>query len=282
MTAFKVVRFLVPGQADPVGASPVGSATGGRGPHPTGAVGRTADEGGLHEATSARPAHDASPSFPESLRAHWSRVLAAAGDPPPPGRPVRVAVGVPLELVDFPAPPFAAIDVQWFADAEAALANDECLASVDPDLRIGSALVGEGSCQVVAEEVVARGQQYLEARWAVGGERYKMMSFGKRSPGLTREEFSSRWRAEGGRLGGEEIPAEVRGLAYVQNHPVPLDGHEWPFDAVNEVWFERLDHLLQRRAWFAARQDAALRAQAGSFMSPTQVWSMFLGEVPLA
>jgi len=75
----------------------------------------------------------------------------------------------------------------------------------------------------------------------------------------------------------EAIPDDVRGLAYVQNHPVVVDGHEWAFDAVNEVWFERLDHLRLRQAWFADRPVAA----TAGFMSPTERWSMFVLESPL-
>jgi hypothetical protein len=216
------------------------------------------------------------------LRARWAAALATpAGGAPAHGRPVRVALGVPVEVPDvpdLPPPRFAAVDEQWFVDAPGALANDAWLATVDPGLCAGSVSFGAGSCVVVAEEVVLRGPEYLDTRWELGGERYKMMSFGKRNPALTPREFSTGWRAEASHLGSGEIPADVRGLAYVQNHPVPLDGHDWPLDAVNEVWFERLDDLGRRAAWFAARTDAALRSGAVSLMSPTETWSMYVRE----
>jgi hypothetical protein len=41
-------------------------------------------------------------------------------------------------------------------------------------------LPGSAACHVVAEEVVLRGRDYLGARWDVGGERFKMMSAGRR------------------------------------------------------------------------------------------------------
>jgi hypothetical protein len=224
---------------------------------------------------------DGEPSQAEALRARWTRVLAAAAErAPTTGRPRRVALAVPLELPDLSPPRFAAIDLQWFADARGARANEVWLEAIDPDLCLGSSLFAAGSGQVVAEEVVRRGSEYLDTRWEVGGDRYKMMSFGRRDPRLTLQEFSTRWRDEAGRFGTEEIPAEVRGLAYVQNHPVPLDDG-WFLDAVNEVWFERLDDLRRRGAWFAARQEAALRSGAASFMSPTETWSMFVRESPL-
>ncbi len=37
------------------------------------------------------------------------------------------------------------------------------------------------------------------------------------------------------------IPDEVRGVAYVQDHPVGPD--DPVFDAINEVWFDSLDAL---------------------------------------
>lgn len=212
---------------------------------------------------------------PVGLERRWAEALADAdadavadanSDGGEPGRPTRVAVAAPLP--GFGPPAFAAVDIQWFSDLSSSLANDGWLASVDPHLRDSRSLV-------VAEEVVLRGNDYLDCRWRLGGERLKMMSFGRRSPALTLQEFSARWRQEAGRLGAQHIPDEVRGLAYVQNHPIPMDGEQWPFDAVNEVYFERLDHLRQRRDWFAARPVPA------GLMSPTETWSLFLRETPI-
>jgi hypothetical protein len=225
-----------------------------------------------------------SPEAPEPLPAVLeSRWVAALGKTPAPaaGRPVRVVLAAPLDLPDVGPPPFAAIDVLWFDDLADARASDEWLAAADSDLAVGSSWLGGRSCQVMAEEVVLRGPEYLRARWHQGGERLKMTSFGKRNPELTLAEFSARWRSQAGRLGEEEIPADLQDLAYVQNHPVPGERREWPFDAINEVYFEQLDHLQRRRAYFAAKQDAAARFSAESFISPTQRWSMFVREWPL-
>lgn len=122
---------------------------------------------------------------------------------------------------------------------------------------------------VAVEEVVVRGADALADRWAAGGERYKMMSFGRRNPALTRAEFVERWRAEAGRLGGDRIPDELRGLAYVQDHPV---GDDSSLDAINEVWFDDLDALRHRARWFAARPIPA------DLMSPPDCWSLYLKE----
>jgi len=200
---------------------------------------------------------------PVGLRARWERVLAEA---PPPGRPGRVAWMEPLTAPGFPRARCAAIDVQWFDDADRALANEAWLAAADAEL-------GRAGCQVVAEQVVLRGADWFAERWRIGGERYKMLSFGRRNPVLTPRQLSERWRGESGRLGGEELPRRVRGQAYVQNHPVLLDGLEWPYDAVTEVWFDRVDDMRQRAAWFATRS-------AGGLWSPDS-WSVCVREIPL-
>jgi hypothetical protein len=217
---------------------------------------------------------DTDRSLTDELKDRWKAALARG---PAEGGPSRVAVAWPLES---PAE-FAAIDMLWFDAREAALSHDEWIASVDADLVLEAGTGSGRSCQVVAEEVVLRGPEYLENRWRQGGSRLKMMSFGKRNPALTLAEFSREWRNHSGRLGDEEIPAGIRGLAYVQNHPIPHDGGEWPFDAVNEVYFERAEDLERRREYFAARQDAPTRSAADSFISPTERWSMFVEEWPV-
>jgi hypothetical protein len=174
------------------------------------------------------------------------------GAPGRPGGPTRVALGTSLALPGLPPPPFAAVAVVWFAGD----AGDD-----RPE---------DGSVSVPVEEVVVRGADALAARWAGGGERFKMMSFGRRNPALTRTAFAERWRAEAGRLGGDRIPDEVRGVAYVQDHPL---GDDPAFDAINEVWFDRLDDLRRRAEWFAARPVPA------DLMSPAECWTAYLREV---
>jgi hypothetical protein len=175
---------------------------------------------------------------------------------------LRTTLGLPIDDPDFPPSPFAAVSIQWFDDIDRALADNR-------------------APTVVAEEVVLRGADYLAERWAGGGERLKMMSFGRRNPRWSAAEFSARWRGEAGTVGGDSIPADVRGLAYVQNHPIDPDDHDWPFDAVNEVWFERLDLLRRRGAYIAAKLASPSPAPADSLMAPGAAWSMFVRESPL-
>jgi hypothetical protein len=82
-----------------------------------------------------------------------------------------------------------------------------------------------------------------------------------RSPGLTSEEFSERWKAHAGTAGATPIPERARGLAYAQNHPLlPQPSSEGgqgfgyricAYDAVNEVWFDDPERLRERVRWLA-------------------------------
>lgn len=101
---------------------------------------------------------------------------------------------------------------------------------------------------MIATESVLRGADWLEERWRSGGPVYKHMAIATRAAGLTREEFSRRWRGHGGAVGGIVIPDAARGQAYVQNHV--LRGE---YDAVNEVYFDNLSDLRARAAWFEDR-----------------------------
>jgi hypothetical protein len=102
---------------------------------------------------------------------------------------------------------------------------------------------------VLAVEHVLRGQEWLARRWRDGGEKLKHMALATRAADLTEAEFSRRWRSHAGTAGAAAIPGAARGLAYVQNHPVPGD---WPYDAVNEVYFDDADGLKARVEWFRA------------------------------
>jgi hypothetical protein len=217
---------------------------------------------------------DPSPSLDASLRSQWERALASDGIDHP-GRPRRVAIGAPLTEAGFPPSPYAAVDVQWFTDKDAVRRNDAWLVSAG----LGTDTLPDGTGVFVAEELVLRGEDYLAQRWKAGGEGYKMMSTSRRNPRLTIEEFSAGWRSQAGKLGDETIPPEAQGLAYAQNHPVPLDERTWIVDAVNDVYFELLEHLAYRRDYFAAREEAVKQSVTEtSIFAVEGRWSMFVRE----
>jgi hypothetical protein len=112
----------------------------------------------------------------------------------------------------------------------------------------GSPHGGPARVAVVGEHIL-RGADWLATRWRDGGDRLKHMALATRAAGLTQAEFSRRWRSHAGTAGSAVIPGQACGQAYVQNHPVPGD---WPYDAVNEVYFDDADGLRARVEWFRA------------------------------
>ncbi|WP_128423090.1 hypothetical protein [Frankia sp. EI5c] len=147
--------------------------------------------------------------------------------------------------------------LEWFVDAAhqaryaSWLAGQDAAAGQGP----GAALRAEGSHLVVAEEHPMRGLDWLEQRWRDGGPKLKHMAIARRAEGLTGSEFSDRWKNRAGSVGTTPIPDPAKGSAYVQNHPLSGDGLDWPFDAVNEVYFDDLDGLRARITWFAENFD---------------------------
>jgi len=188
--------------------------------------------------------------------AAWRAAAAAALSGPPDIRPVRAATCTALPDV-LPDPRFDAIGLEWFADA-AHLARFASWLASPRGAAVSEALSGGepgAGPVIVAREHTLRGADWLERRWREGGARLKHMAIARRAASLTAAEFSDRWRSRAGRVGAVPIPEEARGRAYVQNHPLPDAGAGWAYDAVNEVYFDDLDGLRGRIAWFAEHFD---------------------------
>jgi hypothetical protein len=182
--------------------------------------------------------------------AAWRAAATAALSAPPDVRPVRAAACTALPDI-LPDPRFDAIGLEWFADAAHLTRFTSWLASPH-----GAAVSqAPGGHIIVAREHSLRGADWLERRWREGGARLKHMAIARRAEGLTPAEFSERWRNRAGRVGAVPIPERARGQAYVQNHPLPRAEAGWPYDAVNEVYFDDLDGLRTRIAWFAEHFD---------------------------
>lgn len=187
-------------------------------------------------------------------------------------RPVRSVACTALVDV-LPEPHYAAVSIDWFADRSHLEAHDRWRDESAPPTRPGDAVL-------VAEELVLRGEAWLEQRWRAGGAMLKHMAVATRAAGLTTEEFSARWKGRAGALRGDDgrplvIPDEARGLAYVQNHPLTWGGAKPPFDAVNEVWFDDRASLRRRIDWFAEN----LRDADEDLVS--QSWFLAVREKPL-
>jgi hypothetical protein len=194
-----------------------------------------------------RPA--ATPAEEFALR--WPKSVTGTGLAPPDARPLRITASVVLPELSGPGgdsghgPDGAAIE--WFTSEPHLARFDSWLATLPGP---AGALASQ---VVVAREHALRGEPWLARRWRDGGERFKHMALATRAAGLSAGEFSRRWRAHAGTAGPARIPEAVRGRAYVQNHPVP---GEWPYDAINEVYFDDLTGLRQRVDWFRANVPA--------------------------
>ena len=174
---------------------------------------------------------------------HPRVVTDRAASAPAQVRPVRAVscIAVPELIAD---QVHDGVAIEWFTDGDHLARYARWLDAEDG--------APEGGAEVVvAEEHVLRGHEWLEARWAEGGVRLKHMAIARRAEGLTPAQFSEVWQNRAGRVGSTPIPDIAKGCAYAQNHPVTRADGDWPYDAVNEVWFDDEDALRSRIAWMA-------------------------------
>jgi hypothetical protein len=173
--------------------------------------------------------------------------VSAATSAPDDARPARVTVCTALPGLGDGEPEHEVIAFEWFTDVARLQRFEAWLAAED--------VTRDPAPVVVADELVLRGADWLQRRWQDGGEELKHMALALRAPDLSPAEFSARWRSHAGRTGRAGAPAlvipqEARGRAYVQNHPRPRPAGDWPYDAVNEVYFDDLEGLQTRIDWF--------------------------------
>jgi hypothetical protein len=186
----------------------------------------------------------------EDFQQQWRAAFESVATAPPTAQPRRVVAcfSLPELLAD---PVVDGVGLAWFDDRSHLAAFEEWSWSTN---RLPFTKVDVAEAVLVADEVVLRGAEWLDHRWAEGGDRLKHIAIARRASGLSPAEFSQRWRAHAGILAPSvPIPEAARGQAYVQNHPRP-DGPEGLYDAVNEVYFDDLDSLRFRIEWLAANQ----------------------------
>jgi hypothetical protein len=182
---------------------------------------------------------------PAAFRATWLGAVGWATLAPADARPARVASCLVIPGLDAD-PQHDGVGVEWFTDADHL---GRFLGWLDG--QSGAPIRRLAECDpvvLIAEERVLRGPGWLERRWCGGRPKLKHLALARRAPGLTAAEFSERWRAHAGSLGATVIPDEARGQAYIQNHPCA----ESAYDAVNEVYFDDVEGLRMRIAWFRA------------------------------
>lgn len=193
----------------------------------------------------------------DEFAAAWATGLGGALTAPPQARPLRLAACTVLDDVT-PNPPHDGLGLQWFTDGshlrrfEAWWASPDAKAAHD---LLDRAVEPETIGIVVAQEHVMRGEQWLSQRREEGRPSLKHMALARRAADLTPAEFFDRWRNRAGKVGAVPIPAEARGQAYIQNHPLLDAGVDWPYDALNEVYVDDLDGMRTRISWFAENLD---------------------------
>ena len=188
------------------------------------------------------------------------RAAEGSAGAPPDVRPLRVTLSSSRPDVT-PHPRHDALGMEWFAD-KAHFERFSDWLGIDGDRWLGDTFDAAASPTIVAEELIGRGDDWLEARWGGGGPKLKHIAVARRAVGLSPAQFSDLWRSRAGTFTSQSggpavtIPDHARGLAYVQNHPLARRDGEWAYDAVNEVWFDDLDGLRRRIEWFADQMQA--------------------------
>lgn len=222
----------------------------------------------------------------EVFSERWPHALTRLSSAPPAARPGRVAACLVMHDVPGTDTPHDGVELLWFTDANHLERFDTWRTTSDGTQVLGAAsrvVDPDDTRVVVADESVMRGAEWLERRWSDGGVKLKHMAIALRAHGLTQQEFSHRWRQRAGQLrragaaSATAIPDEVRGRAYVQNHPLPRAAGNWAYDAVNEVYFDDVDGLRARSEWFGEN----LRGQAETDLV-SQSWFVAAREVVLA
>ncbi|ROO86232.1 hypothetical protein EDD29_3795 [Actinocorallia herbida] len=191
--------------------------------------------------------------------AAWPAAVAAAARAPAGVRPLRLAVNTVLpEAAD---PRHDGVEIGWFTDRAHAARYAAWQGPREGDVTRSASPV------FLARESVMRGDDWLAGRWADPSSRLKHLALATRAADLTPAGFSARWQAHAGHVRPQvPIPAEARGLAYVQSHP--LEDAPRPYDALTEVYFTTPEALAARVAWFAAAPAADPALFSGSWLLP--------------
>jgi len=185
-------------------------------------------------------------------------------------RPRRAVACTTLHGVAGAHAPHDGVAMEWFADLSAAQQARQHLAAED------DVVDPEATVVVIATEEVKRGADWLARRFEEPTVKFKHMALARRADGLSAQQFAERWRGHAGTVGGGRaapaitIAPRARGHAYVQNHPVQIPAAQWRYDAINEVYFDDVEAMRARIAFFqdndVARASADLVSEA-AFMA---------------
>ena len=100
----------------------------------------------------------------------------------------------------------------------------------------------------------------------------KSLSFLKRKPGLSREEFLRHWKEKHGPLAAKVVPGLKK---YVQCHPVP--GIESDIDGIVELWWDSIESFQAFLSWRQSDAANVLKEDEEKFVD-TRQWNRFVAE----
>jgi hypothetical protein len=167
--------------------------------------------------------------------------------------------------------PHDGISMEWFEDKAALQRYEAWQHTSQQKPRV---LDASATRVIDVSEVVLRGAEWLQQHWQQQSVKLKHIALARRAHGLSPAELSARWREKAGTVGGRGqapaivIPDEAKGRAYIQNHPLPRSA-EWRYDAINEVYFDDLEAMRARIAFFGTHKLAS--ADADLFSETTFV-----------
>jgi uncharacterized protein (TIGR02118 family) len=100
----------------------------------------------------------------------------------------------------------------------------------------------------------------------------KSLTFLKKKPGLTREEFLRYWKEKHGPLAAKVVPGLRR---YVQCHPLP--GFESEIDGIVELWWDNIEAFRFFLSWKESEEAKVLREDEEKFVDTSQ-WVRFVAK----
>jgi len=103
----------------------------------------------------------------------------------------------------------------------------------------------------------------------------KSMSFLKRKPGITKEEFSRYWKDVHAPIAARLIPGLKR---YVQNHSIDIPELESEFDGIVEMWWESMEAAMKYPLWHESDEAAPLREDEAKFFDTKKMFRFFAEE----
>ena len=100
----------------------------------------------------------------------------------------------------------------------------------------------------------------------------KTLTFLKRKPGLSKEEFLRHWKEIHGPLAARVVPELKK---YVQCHPVP--GFESDIDGIVELWWDGPESFRAYLSWRQSEASQVLRKDEEKFVDTSQ-WIRFVAQ----